>query len=316
MTLSLIHAFVLNRADGPDTNNVRPSDWNAEHTLTMGSGYLLGRTDADTGVVQEITVSGPLQLTSATLSLPTILTAINTLGDPSADRFYGWDDSEGGPNFFSLGSGLILSGTTISVDTTGIYSAGGTDVALADGGTGASLADPDADSIMFWDDSAGAVTWLTVSGLASISGTVLSVSAATASDVNTGTSTTVAVTPGALAGSNYGKYILPFFFTTAPTDGETLLIHVAGVDFTIPADFTSALQSYVGTNPTNSFALDIKQNGTTIGTISVSTGGVVTATTVGGTAKSITAGDCITVIAPGTADATAANMAFTILGAR
>jgi hypothetical protein len=48
-----------------------------------------------------------------------------------------------------------------------IYRAGGTDVALADGGTGASLADPNADRIMFWDDSAGATTWLTVgSGLA------------------------------------------------------------------------------------------------------------------------------------------------------
>lgn len=47
------------------------------------------------------------------------------------------------------------------------YAPGGTDVALADGGTGASLADPNADRIMFWDDSAGAVTWLTAStGLA------------------------------------------------------------------------------------------------------------------------------------------------------
>ncbi len=41
------------------------------------------------------------------------------------------------------------------------YVASGTDVALADGGTGASLTDPGADRIMFWDDSAGAVTWLT-----------------------------------------------------------------------------------------------------------------------------------------------------------
>jgi hypothetical protein len=50
---------------------------------------------------------------------------------------------------------------------TSFYSPGGTDVALADGGTGASLVDPNADRIMFWDDSGGAVTWLTVgSGLA------------------------------------------------------------------------------------------------------------------------------------------------------
>lgn len=41
------------------------------------------------------------------------------------------------------------------------YTPGGTDVALADGGTGASLSDPNADRILFWDDSAGQVTWLT-----------------------------------------------------------------------------------------------------------------------------------------------------------
>jgi hypothetical protein len=42
-----------------------------------------------------------------------------------------------------------------------IYRAGGTDIPLADGGTGASLTDPNADRFMFWDDSAGVVTWLT-----------------------------------------------------------------------------------------------------------------------------------------------------------
>jgi len=37
------------------------------------------------------------------------------------------------------------------------YTTGGTDVALADGGTGTSLTDPNLDRIMFWDDSAGVV---------------------------------------------------------------------------------------------------------------------------------------------------------------
>lgn len=57
------------------------------------------------------------------------------------------------------------------------YFAGGTDVALADGGTGASLTDPNADRIMFWDDSAGAVTWLTAGSGLTITDTTLSVSA-------------------------------------------------------------------------------------------------------------------------------------------
>jgi hypothetical protein len=47
------------------------------------------------------------------------------------------------------------------------YTAGGTDVALADGGTGASLIDPNADRIFFWDDSAGSSAFLTAgTGLA------------------------------------------------------------------------------------------------------------------------------------------------------
>lgn len=46
-------------------------------------------------------------------------------------------------------------------------------VALANGGTGANLTDPNADRIMFWDDSAGAVTWLTAGSGLSITDTTL-----------------------------------------------------------------------------------------------------------------------------------------------
>jgi hypothetical protein len=47
-----------------------------------------------------------------------------------------------------------------------------TPISLADGGTGVVLVDPGADRILFWDDSAGVVDWLTVSGC-SIAGTTL-----------------------------------------------------------------------------------------------------------------------------------------------
>jgi len=60
--------------------------------------------------------------------------------------------------------------------TSGVYSPGGTDVALADGGTGASLSDPNADRILFWDDSAGQVTWLTAGSGLTISGTTITAS--------------------------------------------------------------------------------------------------------------------------------------------
>lgn len=61
-------------------------------------------------------------------------------------------------------------------DTSTLYRAGGTDVALADGGTGASLTDPNADRMLFWDDSAGAVTWLTAGANLTISDTTLDAS--------------------------------------------------------------------------------------------------------------------------------------------
>lgn len=48
----------------------------------------------------------------------------------------------------------------IAVEGNAIYRAGGTDVPLADGGTGASLSDPGADRIMAWDDTAGAVKFM------------------------------------------------------------------------------------------------------------------------------------------------------------
>jgi hypothetical protein len=68
------------------------------------------------------------------------------------------------------------SAGNLSIEGNLVYRAGGTDVPLADGGTGASLADPGADRIMFWDDSAGAVTWLSVGTNLTITGTVLDAS--------------------------------------------------------------------------------------------------------------------------------------------
>lgn len=60
-------------------------------------------------------------------------------------------------------------------------------LALARGGTGASLTDPNADRILFWDDSAGAMTFLTIGTGLSITGTTLNGMAASAWGSVTGT---------------------------------------------------------------------------------------------------------------------------------
>jgi len=67
--------------------------------------------------------------------------------------------------------------TTVGTIGTGTW--GATDIGLAHGGTGASLADPAADRIMFWDDSASTVTWLTVGDGLSLVGTSLTASVGT-----------------------------------------------------------------------------------------------------------------------------------------
>ena len=72
MTVSLKHAFTSPKADGGDTTLVQPSNWNAEHTLTMATDRLLGRTTAGTGVAEEISVG-----TGLTLSAGSLVASIN-----------------------------------------------------------------------------------------------------------------------------------------------------------------------------------------------------------------------------------------------
>lgn len=58
MALSYKHAFVSAVPDGADATKIRPSNWNAEHTVTMATGRILGRSTASTGAVEEITPVG------------------------------------------------------------------------------------------------------------------------------------------------------------------------------------------------------------------------------------------------------------------
>jgi hypothetical protein len=96
-------------------------------------------------------------------------------------------------------NGLTLSG---SVTTSGNLTLGGTltgvnltsavtgVLPLANGGTGANLADPNADRLLFWDDSAGQMTFLSLGTNLSITGTTLDATGGGGS----GTVTTVSVT--------------------------------------------------------------------------------------------------------------------------
>jgi hypothetical protein len=56
MAVSLKHNFVSAKVDSVDATLVQPSNWNAEHTLTLATSSILGRSSAGTGVAQEIPV--------------------------------------------------------------------------------------------------------------------------------------------------------------------------------------------------------------------------------------------------------------------
>jgi hypothetical protein len=109
-----------------------------------------------------------------------------------------------------------------------------------------------------------------------------------------------------------GLYAVGGFFNTAPASTEVILRHIFTQAVVFPGNFSGA-QGRVGTNPTATFAVDVKKNGSSIGTMSISTSGVFTFTTTSGAAQSFAAGDYMEWVGP-TADATIANFAATLPG--
>ena len=107
-----------------------------------GTGITAFGTGVATALGQNVSGSGSIALTTSP-----VFTTPN-LGTPSAVTL------------------TSATGLPLSTGVTG-------QLPLANGGTGANLVDPNADRILFWDDSAGAMTFLTVSTGLSISGTTL-----------------------------------------------------------------------------------------------------------------------------------------------
>lgn len=138
----------------------------------------------------------------------------------------------------SLSTGIVknTNGTgvlSIASAGTDYYNPGGTDVALADGGTGVSLADPNADQILFWDDSLGALTWLTVDSPLTLSGT------------NLGLSTPLSMANGGfgIALTDPNADLIPFWDDSAGTfvwlePNSSLTISGTQVGITVPVPIT------------------------------------------------------------------------------
>lgn len=110
-------------------------------------------------------------------------------------------------------------------------------------------------------------------------------------------------------------YDLPLSFAGTPTAGQLMGKLITVRDVVLDANFSGSF-GHVGTNPAATFAIDVQDDGSSIGTISISTGGVFTFTTASGTAKTITAGHRLEFYSPANspAEASIANIAATLKG--
>jgi hypothetical protein len=114
-------------------------------------------------------------------------------------------------------------------------------------------------------------------------------------------------------GGGAAPYDFGFVKAAIPTSSEIIGKVVIPRDITLPADFSGAY-GHVDTNPTAQFDIDVSDDGTSIGTISIATDGMFTFTTAGNTAKAVTAGSVIRFVAPASIDATVAGIAVTLVG--
>jgi hypothetical protein len=82
MAIQVKHNFVSPVVDAGNPNEVGPSEWNDVHSLTMASGFIIGRASAGNGPAEELTLSS---LISGSLSFRNKL--IN--GDMSINQRFG-----------------------------------------------------------------------------------------------------------------------------------------------------------------------------------------------------------------------------------
>jgi hypothetical protein len=102
-----------------------------------------------------------------------------------------------------------------------------------------------------------------------------------------------------------------------PAAGQLVCIYTAAAAMIFPANFaTPDSKGSVGVNPTATATYTVYKNGATVGTVTISTAGVCTFATTGGVSFTLNAGDRLTIVAPGSQDATLADVGITLVGTR
>ncbi len=110
-------------------------------------------------------------------------------------------------------------------------------------------------------------------------------------------------------------YDLGIYMPGIFTDAQLLLQFVFARNVTFADDFAGST-GLVGVNPTSAATIDVLKNDVSIGTISITTGGVVTFVTAGSGAETFGSGDKLTLVNQGTADATLSDVSVTFQGTK
>lgn len=117
MTISLKHAFTTLKSDGVDTSLVQPSNWNAEHVLTLAAGKVLGRDTSGDGAAQElpiaVTAAGDVDFDTGVgyIKIPGGTTAQRP-GSPAA-RMIRYNSTTGKVEFYSGSAWAAISGAEV-----------------------------------------------------------------------------------------------------------------------------------------------------------------------------------------------------------
>lgn len=117
MTISLKHAFTTLKSDGVDTSLVQPSNWNAEHVLSLAAGKVLGRDTSGDGVAQElpiaVTAAGDVDFNTGVgyIKIPGGTTAQRP-GSPAA-RMIRYNSTTGKVEFYSGSAWAAVSGAEV-----------------------------------------------------------------------------------------------------------------------------------------------------------------------------------------------------------
>lgn len=134
------------------------------------------------------------------------------------------------------GTFTVKAGATLATESGTLFSFA-EKLTLASGGTGVSLSDPGADRVMFWDDSAGSVAWLTFGTGLSISGTTASVDSTLFAPADA-TFLTSTASSGLSAEFALGTLATGLLKNTTTTGIPT--IAAAGTDYVAPGAATSS----------------------------------------------------------------------------